>query len=273
MWIAAAVAGLFGMLIGSFLNACIYRLPRDISLWNPSRSFCPSCEKQIAWYDNLPAISYLMLRAKCRRCGARIPIRYFLVEILCGIMYFVIVASFGLSWLSAKLMVFAAINLELIFSDFEERILPDEFTKGGVVLGLLFAWVVFLPPGFASLFIPVGTGPEWYSVAESALGAGFGYGSLWAISAGYKKIRGREGMGQGDLKMVAMMGAFLGLAPMLLVLMAGSVFGSVAGLTYIKIAKEKAETYELPFGSFLGMAALGVAWLEAARSIAGAVVH
>jgi leader peptidase (prepilin peptidase)/N-methyltransferase len=271
--IAALTAGLFGLLIGSFLNACIYRFPRDISLWDPPRSFCPGCEKTIAWYDNLPLLSYLMLRGRCRGCGRRIPIRYFLVELLCGIMYFVIVHRFGLTGLAVKLMIFAAINLELIFSDFEERILPDEFTKGGVLAGLLLSWFVWLPGGFTALFVPVTAGAAVQSLAESAFAAVFGYAVLRGIGAAYKKIRGREGLGQGDVKMVAMIGAFLGLMPMLLALMAGSILGSIAGITYIYLAKEKAETYELPFGSFLGIGALAAAWMEAVRAAAGPVVH
>lgn len=270
---AAIVAALFGLLIGSFLNACIYRLPRDITLWNPSRSFCPSCEKTIAWYDNIPVVSFLLLGGKCRNCGYRIPVRYFLVEILCGVMYFVIVFQFGATVLAFKLMLFAAINLALIFSDLEERILPDEFTKGGIILGLVFSWFVWLQPGLPSLLAPDGTSPAFRSVVESAAAALFAYSSFGLMSYLFRRIRGREGMGMGDWKMAAMMGAFLGLMPMLLAIMVGSVLGSLIGLAYLAVSKQKASEYELPFGSFLGVGALAVGYLETLRSITDAVVH
>jgi leader peptidase (prepilin peptidase)/N-methyltransferase len=271
--LAALLAGLAGLLIGSFLNACIYRFPRDITIWDPPRSFCPNCEATIAWYDNLPLLSYLLLRGRCRQCAYAIPIRYPIVELLCGVMYFVIVLQFGLTLLAAKLALFAAVNLELIATDFEERILPDEFTKGGVIAGLLMAWFYWLPATFSTLFVPEGMSRAVHSVAESALGAAFGYGSLWGIGFLYRKVRGQEGMGMGDYKMAAMIGAFLGLMPMMLALMVGSVLGAVSGVVYIFWAREEAATYELPFGSFLGIAALGVAWMEAVRGVGDAVVH
>jgi leader peptidase (prepilin peptidase)/N-methyltransferase len=269
----AILAGLFGLLIGSFLNACIFRFPRDITIWDPPRSFCPSCEKSIAWYDNIPVLSFLLLRGKCRSCVYSIPIRYLVVELLCGIMYFLIVQRFGLSLIAAKLALFAAINLQLIATDFEERILPDEFTLGGVIVGLPLAWFALLPVTFSSLVVPMGTSFSVYSVVESAIGAAFGYGSLWTIGTLYQKFRGREGMGMGDYKMAAMMGAFLGLMPMLFALMIGSVLGAVAGLAVILLTKEDAATYEVPFGSFMGIAALAVAYMEAVQGLADAVVH
>lgn len=271
--ISALLAALAGLLIGSFLNACIYRFPRDITIWNPPRSFCPACEKTIAWYDNIPLLSYLLLRGKCRQCGFSIPIRYFAVELLCGIMYFIIVYRFGLTLQSAKLALFAAINLQLMATDFEERILPDEFTKGGVLVGLLLSWFFPLQAGFSTLFLPAGSSAALHSLLESALGAGFGYGALWTMATLYTKFRGREGMGMGDFKMAAMIGAFLGMMPMLFAVMVGSILGSVFGLVYILFSKAEAETYELPFGSFMGLAALGVGWSEALRQAADAVVH
>lgn len=271
--LAALLAGAFGLLIGSFLNACIYRFPRDITIWDPPRSFCPACEKTIAWYDNIPLLSFLLLRGKCRHCGFPIPVRYVLVELLCGIMYFVIVQHFGPTLTAAKLCLFAAINLELVATDFEERILPDEFTKGGVLAGLAFSWFLPLPIIFSTLLLPGGASHSLYSVAESLLGAAFGYGSLWTIGFLYRKFRGQEGMGMGDFKMAAMIGAFLGLMPMMLALMVGSILGAIAGLLVISFSKAEAGTYEVPFGSFMGIAAVGVAWMEAVQGLADAVVH
>jgi leader peptidase (prepilin peptidase)/N-methyltransferase len=263
----AILAGLFGLLIGSFLNACIFRFPRDITIWDPPRSFCPACEATIAWFDNIPVLSFLLLRGKCRQCQYPIPIRYVLVEILCGVMYFIIVYRFGATLVAAKLCLFAAINLELVATDFEERILPDEFTKGGTVAGLLLSWFLLLPVTFSSLLVPMDGSPQLHSVVESALGAAFGYGSLSAIAFVYRKFRGQEGMGMGDFKMAAMIGAFLGLMPMMLSLMIGSVLGAVAGLAYIFLAKKDAASFEVPFGSAMGIAAFGVAWMEAARGV------
>lgn len=271
--LAAILAGLFGLLTGSFLNACVYRLPRDITLWDPPRSFCPHCEARIAWYDNIPVLSYLLLRGKCRRCGAPILLRYLWVEVLCGVMFFSIVYRFGLTLPAAKLALFGAINLELIASDFEERILPDEFTLGGTLAGIVFAWFVWLPAGFSTLVVPMGMPLHVHSVAEAALGAAFGYGSLSVIGSLYRRFRGQEGMGMGDYKMAAMIGAFLGLMPMLLALMVGSVLGAVGGVLYILLAKKDAATYEVPFGSALGAGAFAVAWMEAVRGAAEAVVH
>ncbi len=271
--LAAILAGLFGLLIGSFLNACIFRFPRDITIWDPPRSFCPGCEATIAWYDNIPVLSFLLLRAKCRQCQYPIPIRYLLVELLCGIMYFVIVYWFGPTLISAKLALFGTINIELIATDFEERILPDEFTKGGTIAGLLFSCFLLLQPGFSFLFLPASAPLAAHSFAESALGAAFGYTSLWAVAFLYRKVRGQEGMGMGDFKMAAMIGAFLGLMPMLFSVMVGSILGAIVGVAYITLSKEDASTYEVPFGSFLGIAAFGVAVMEALRGAADAVVH
>ena len=126
----AALAGLFGLLIGSFLNVCIYRLPRDLSVVRP-RSYCPQCEKPIAWFDNIPLVSYLMLGRRCRHCRQPIPVRYPIVEALTAVLFFVFVAALGPKLAALKFCLFAALLVGMIFSDFEELILPDEFTLGG----------------------------------------------------------------------------------------------------------------------------------------------
>src|SRR5271170_5409887 len=165
--IEIALAFLAGLLIGSFLNVCVFRLPRDLSVLKPARSFCPSCEQTIAWYDNIPVLSYILLRAKCRRCGAHIPLRYALVELATAIAFGACVAVFGVSLSGLKYALFSAIMITLIATDFEERILPDEFTVGGAVLGLIAAWFVPLRGEFALLLVPLSWGPRWVSVAES----------------------------------------------------------------------------------------------------------
>lgn len=257
----AALAFLFGLLIGSFLNVCIYRLPRDLSVVQP-RSFCPGCEKTISWYDNVPLLSYALLGAKCRRCGAAIPWRYPLVELLTGALFAAAVLQFGTTALAAKVCVFCALQVGLVFSDFEERILPDEFTLGGLLIGLVFAAAVPSEGGVLRLFLPASWGPRGWSLFESAFAAIFASGAMWLVGEVYHRVRGREGLGLGDVKMVAMIGAFLGLQGALLTLVIGSVAGSVIGLLFIWIARKDAASYELPFGSFLGAGAIVVAFLR-----------
>ncbi len=242
--IEAVLAALAGLLIGSFLNVCIFRLPRDLSVVRP-RSFCPGCEKMIAWYDNIPVLSFLLLGGRCRHCKQRIPLRYPIVEISTAALFAVSVASLGPTLAAAKYCIFSAILITLIASDFADRILPDEFTKGGTAIGIVFAALVPMEPGFAMLFLPPTLGWRWQSLAESALGAGFSSLMIWFVGWAYEKVRHREGLGFGDVKMIAMIGA--------------SLVGSIGGLIYIYIARKDASSYELPFGSFLGFAALVVA--------------
>lgn len=251
----ALLAAIFGLLIGSFLNVCIYRLPRDLSVTRP-RSRCPHCEKTIAWYDNIPVGSYLALGGRCRGCGASIPFRYPLVEFLTGAAFFLAVYMLGFTIAAMKLCVFSAMQIALLFTDLEERILPDEFTIGGTIIGILFAVFVPIPNGFFQLFLPPHWDPRLMRVIEAAAGALFVSGALWGIGELYYRVRHREGLGLGDVKMAAMIAAFLGISGALLTVIIGSVLGSVVGLSYIWLAKKDAATYELPFGSFLALAAL-----------------
>ena len=253
----AALAALAGLLIGSFLNVCIYRLPLDLSVVAP-RSFCPECDKPIAWYDNIPLFSYLLLKGRCRNCGGRIPIRYPIVELLTGLSFFCAVWMLGLTAAAMKFCVFSAIVITLVFSDLEERILPDEFTLGGAVAGVIFAAFVPFNWGIVRALLLRVENPRLVSMAESFFAAVFCGGTLWLVGFLYQKLRHREGLGFGDVKMVAMIGAFLGLQGALLTLIAGSLLGAVVGLCYIWFTGKDASTYELPFGTFLGAAALGV---------------
>ncbi len=258
------LAGLFGLLIGSFLNVCIYRLPRDLSVVRP-RSHCTQCEHTIAWYDNVPLLSFALLGGKCRACGARIAWWYPVVELLTGAAFFLAFWLFPTA-AAVKASLFAAMLIELIFSDIQERILPDEFTIGGTLLGLVLAVALPTPGSLAMFFGP--NAHAWVpSLIEAAAGAGLSSGSLWLVGELYYRFRGREGIGLGDIKMVAMIGAFLGLQGVLITLIVGSVMGSVVGIAYILIAGESMATYRLPFGTFLGIAALGVAFC------AGPVLH
>jgi leader peptidase (prepilin peptidase)/N-methyltransferase len=261
----ALFALLFGLLIGSFLNVCIYRWPRDLSVVRP-RSHCPNCQKQIAAWDNIPLVSYIVLAGKCRHCGARISPRYPLVEFATGALFFYFVARLGPTLLAVKMCCLTAMLLALIFTDLEERILPDEFTIGGTVLGLAFAlFVPFKPESMTAPAILWLVGGEvtgqWASLAESAAGAFIPALFLWGGGWLYYKIRHKEGLGFGDVKLIAMVGAFLGLQGALQTLILGSLAGSVLGLAYIKLTKQDAGSYELPFGTFLGAAAMVLAIL------------
>ena len=259
--IEAVLALLFGLLIGSFLNVCIHRWPRNRSVVKP-RSHCVRCRKIIAWYDNVPVLSWILLGGRCRYCKARISARYPLVELLTGGLFCWIVWTHGLAPVSLKLCAFSAMTLALIFSDLEKRILPDEFTLGGTVLGLVLAPFVTVPDVTAHAILwlfGVEAGERWLSFAEAALGALLPAFFLWGGGWLYWKVRHREGLGLGDVKLIAMVGSFLGLRGALFTLVVGSLAGSVIGIVYIKLTGKDAETYELPFGTFLGAAALAAA--------------
>jgi leader peptidase (prepilin peptidase) / N-methyltransferase len=260
----AILALLFGLLIGSFLNVCIYRWPRDLSVVKP-RSHCTSCEKTIAWYDNVPVVSYLILGGCCRYCRARISWRYPVVELATGLLFFYWVYAQGVTALALKMCIFSALLVGLIFSDLEERILPDEMTLGGIVLGVAFAWFVQINAsngGQALLWLMGIRPPErYYSLEESAMGAALPAFFLWGGGWLYEKLRHKEGLGFGDVKLIAMVGAFLGLQSALFTLLVGSIAGSVVGLAYIKLTHKDMSSYELPFGTFLGLAALLAALL------------
>jgi leader peptidase (prepilin peptidase)/N-methyltransferase len=250
------VASLVGLLIGSFLNVCVFRWPRDLSVVHP-RSFCPGCEKPIAWYDNIPLLSYALLGGRCRHCREFIPWRYPTVELSTAIAFGLCAAAFGWKAETIKYSLLSAILIALTASDMESRILPDEFTLGGTLVGFACSWWVPMPPLFVTLMIPAPYAP-WRSPAESAFGAIVASGSIWLVALLYEKFRHKEGMGLGDVKMIAMIGSFLGVYFALLTLLLASFVGSVAGLIYIKATKKDAATYELPFGSFLGATALAV---------------
>lgn len=256
----AALAGLFGLLIGSFLNVCIFRWPRDLSVVRP-RSFCPECEKPIAWYDNVPLLSYLRLKGRCRHCGVRIPLRYPIVELLTAALFFSFVAALGPTLVAFKFCLLAALMVGMIFADLEERILPDELTIGGAVAGLVLSWWVPVDDVTAGfLFVIAGTPLSGHaaSMAESIFGALLPSGFLWLTGELFFRLRHKEGLGLGDVKMLATIGAFLGLRGALLTLIVGSLMGSVMGLIFILATKKDHSSYELPLGTFLGVAALGV---------------
>lgn len=262
MWQSASVIGaavfVFGLVVGSFLNVCIRRLPRGESVVLPA-SHCPACHALIKPYDNIPVVSWLLLGARCRDCKTRISALYPAVELLTGLLFLACYWAFGPTAEALKWAVFSALLVVLAITDVRERLLPDPVNFGG--LGVGFALSFFTRPldGSAAwlanrLFAYPPPRPV-LSFTDALLGAAAGSGLLWVVAEGYFRLRGREGMGLGDVKMMAMAGAFLGVKRTLLTILAGSLLGSVVGLLMIALAG-KGRDYELPFGTFLGAAAL-----------------
>lgn len=254
-----AIAALFGLLFGSFLNVCIYRLPRDLSVVAP-RSFCPECGSRIAWYENVPLLSYAFLRGRCRHCAKPIGIRYVLVEVAAAALFALSVWKYGASLAAVKWCVFDALMLALFWTDLEERILPDELTLGGFAAGIVFAFFVMVPGLFD--FFMLQRSPALRSLCNALLGAAVLSFPVWIAGRIYTLIRKREGVGFGDIKLLAAIGAFLGLESGLLALLIGAVSGSAIGIAYILWRRKDAATYELPFGSFLCFGAVIAPFLE-----------
>ena len=248
----------FGLVIGSFLNVCIVRIPEGKSIVAPP-SACPKCGKGIRPYDNIPVISYLLLGGKCRSCKTRISPIYPIVELLTALLFFACFWAFGLSVYALKWAVFSAIMIVLVFTDLRERILPDVVNFTGLGAGLVLSLFTWPEDGIAR-WIAFETFHQMPSVRvvsllDAALGALAGGGMLLIVMEFYFLLRKREGMGLGDVKMMLMAGAFLGINKTLLTIFTGSVLGSVLGAAFILTQGEESD-YELPFGSFLGMAAL-----------------
>ncbi|MGH9707007.1 MAG: prepilin peptidase [Candidatus Acidiferrales bacterium] len=250
---------LFGLVIGSFLNVCIVRIPHGKSIVLPA-SACPKCGAAIRAYDNIPVLSYvLLLRGKCRGCKVPISWMYPLVELLTGLLFLGCYAAFGLTTEALKWAVFSAIMIVLVFTDLRERLLPDVVNYTGFALGLALS--IFVKPSdgtalwVANRLFDFPPPAAVLSFADAIFGAAIGSGLLWLVSEAYFKMRRREGMGLGDVKMMLMAGAFLGIKRTLLTILTGSLLGSVLGIAFI-MARRKESDYELPFGTFLGLAAL-----------------
>ncbi len=253
------LAFLAGLLVGSFLNVCIHRWPRDESVVKP-RSRCPHCERPIEARDNVPVVSYLLLRGRCRHCAEKILWRYPVVELLNALLWAGLVWRFGLDVFTAKAALFGSMMLVLIFTDIEHYILPDEITLGGLALGLGLSMVLPLPDGLMKFLWTLGGGApqwRWLSLSEAAAGALMFGGGLWVLRELYYRMRGIDGLGLGDVKMAAMMGAFWGVGHTLLILLLGSLGGALVGMIVVLIGGKK-WNYEMPFGSYLGAAALVV---------------
>jgi leader peptidase (prepilin peptidase) / N-methyltransferase len=279
---------LFGLAFGSFLNVCIYRLPRGLSVVTP-RSACPSCRQPIAFYDNIPVLSWLFLGGRCRHCREKISPRYLMIELLTGLLFLACYWYFGLTLSTLKYCAFAFLLLGLIFTDAETKLLPDKLTLPGLALGLVFSLLVpvsdlasqFLP-GMVNLPLSGDVTARLLSLLDSLLGAAVGASFIYGAGAIYLRWRGTEGMGFGDVKLMAMVGAFLGMKLTILTIFAASLAGSLFGLTTVflvwikrthrfmkRLANAQAarrrgwqsaqvvyRNYQMPFGVFLGSMAL-----------------
>ena len=277
-----------GLCFGSFLNVCIYRLPLELSVVTP-RSACPGCKRPIALYDNLPVLSWLFLLGRCRHCKTKISPRYLVVELLTAALFLGCYAYFGLSLATVKYCVFGFLLVGLIFTDAETKLLPNKLTLPGLALGLLFSLLVpvhdmaseFLP---AIINLPVSSdvASRLFSLLDSLLGAAVGASFIYGAGAVYLRWRGTEGMGFGDVKLMAMVGAFLGVKLTILTIFAASLTGSLFGLATVlvvwikrthRFARRLANLqaarrrgwqsaqvvyrhYQMPFGVFLGSMAL-----------------
>lgn len=250
--LAPAFGALIGLLLGSFLNVCIYRVPRDLSVVFP-RSHCPECGAQISALDNIPILSYFLLRRRCRSCGHPISWRYPAVEFTTAVLLACVLGRYGWSLASLKWSVFECLMVVLFWTDLEERILPREFTFGGALAGMIFAWFVPLRADLIQLFFSSSSSSSfhWISVADAAIGALFFAGVFWGAAAIWSRLAGREAMGRGDVHLLLLLGAFLGFERELPALTVGTVAGSVVGAAYVLIARKQMRSFELPLGSFL----------------------
>lgn len=230
------LAGLIGLCIGSFLNVVIYRLPRGQSLATPP-SRCRNCGYLLRWYDNVPVLSWLLLRARCRSCGTAVSWQYPVVELITAALFLLVVWLTPIGPLVFARLVLVSILIALFGIDLEHQILPNAITLPGIVIGVLFSLIA--PPG----------------IQDSLIGAALGAGILYAIAGGYYLWRREEGMGMGDVKMLAMIGAFLGWKAVLVTLVLSSFSGATIGLLLMAVQRGTMK-FALPFGTFLAIGAM-----------------
>jgi leader peptidase (prepilin peptidase) / N-methyltransferase len=233
---ALTFAALFGAIIGSFLNVCIHRLPRDTSIVWPA-SACPTCGRALSWFENIPIVSYTFLLGRCRTCRAPISMRYPIVEALTAAMFALAWWYYGPGPLLVSRLIFGCALIVLFAIDLEHHLLPNVITLTGIIVGFLLSFTT--------------EQPGWRS---SLIGIVAGGGVLFLIAEGYYRVRHEEGLGMGDVKMLAMMGAFLGWPLAILSLMIASVAGTIVGIALIVTGRGTMK-YALPFGTFLAIGA------------------
>jgi leader peptidase (prepilin peptidase)/N-methyltransferase len=226
------LAGVYGSLLGSFLNVCVYRLPREQSVILP-RSRCPRCGTPVAWYDNLPVLSWLALRGRCRACREPISVQYPIVELAIGLTWALAVWSFGVGVAALSAGLFVTLMIGILLTDARHMVIPDEFSLGGLGAGLALAAI-----------------PGGMPLRSAAIGAALGFGLLWLVGTVGKWWAGRDAMGGGDLKMMAMAGAFLGWRGVLMTVFLGSLVGT---LVYLPALVRRERHKEVPFGVYLAL--------------------
>src|SRR5256714_913339 len=261
--ITCAIIGIVGLIIGSFLNVVIYRLPREQSIVFPN-SACPTCRAPVRAYDNIPVLSFLMLRGRCRSCRKSISWRYPTVELLTALLFAAVTAHDGTTYTLPFDLAFIAAMLALIFIDADHMILPNAITYPGILFALITRVAVpFLAgatalddlPGLSGRF--PSTFPVWaISLIGAAIGAVVGGGSLWLMGFVWQKLRGVEAMGLGDVKMMFMVGAYLGWRLTILNIFLGVLSGSVIGMALMARQRDRNMQMLLPFGVFLGIGAV-----------------
>ena len=231
-------AGLFGAIVGSFLNVVILRLPKeDASIVFPA-SHCPKCETPLSWYENIPVLSYIVQLGKCRHCRTSISLQYPVVELLTAIMAAALVHKFGVTLASAGYFIFVASLIVIIFIDIHLQIIPDVISLPGILLGFLFS--------FINPYV------DWL---DSLIGIFAGGGLLYLVAFTYFVLRKKDGMGGGDIKLLAMLGAFLGWQSLPFIIFSSSLTGSIVGILFLTLQKKDAQT-RIPFGPFLSLGGL-----------------
>ena len=240
-------ATLYGLIIGSFLNVVIYRMPRKLSLSSPRRSYCPKCQKTLSWRDNIPVVSWVLLRGRCRYCNEPISGQYPLVELLSGVAGAASVVYYGATFTGAVVYTLTATLLAITFIDFEFKIIPNKISYPGMTIGLIMGMVAEYQ------------GPFQFPLTQSAIDSLFGMiaggGFFWSIGAIYYVCTKRVGLGGGDIKLMGMTGAILGLQSVAPTIFIGSLLGSVVGIALMVIGKGGRQT-EIPFGPWLSIGAI-----------------
>lgn len=229
-------AFLFGACFGSFSNVVIYRLPQNLSLWGRSR--CTKCQKPVSWYHNIPMFSYFILKGRCKFCAEKFSLRYPTVEFIMAVVFAMTVYFYDVTWLTAEYLILVWGLITASFIDLDHMILPDEITLGGLVIGLIGAYL----------------NPQ-RDFLDAILGVLFGGGILWLVAYVYFIFTGREGLGGGDIKLLAWLGALLGWKAIPFIILSSSVLGSVIGLLLSRKNEEGLKTM-IPFGPFLAFGAI-----------------